>query len=170
MVTLALLAGCGSGDDTKASGSSLPTEATSSTASTVAPGATATSSSGATTRPTTATTTPTTRAPASTTITEADGGKAVTLRRGDGLTVVLHSTYWSFTSPPSTVVTADGPASVAPDLTGCVPGGGCGTVTISYRAAAAGSATLSAHRDTCGEARACTGGQGDWQVSVTVTP
>jgi hypothetical protein len=82
--------------------------------------------------------------------------------------VVLHSTYWSFTSPPSTVVAAEGPASVAPDLGGCVPGGGCGTVTIRYRALAPGSASVSAHRDSCGEARACGPGQGDWQVVVGV--
>jgi hypothetical protein len=168
LVALAVAAGCRSHDDTDSSARSVSTGATSSTVPTTAPGTTAVTSPGATTRPPVPTTSTTPTPPSAIAISEADAGKTFTLRRGDHLTVVLHSTYWSFTSPPSKVMTPDGPASVAPDLGGCVPGGGCGTVTIGYRADAAGSATLSAHRDSCGEARACTDGQGDWHVTVTV--
>ena len=101
---------------------------------------------------------------------DGDNGKAVGAQVGETITVVLHSTYWQF-QPPSApaVVAPQGSPAVAPDMHGCVPGGGCGTVTMTYRAAGRGTSTVSAHRDSCGEAMRCTGSSGDWAVTVTVS-
>jgi len=114
----------------------------------------------------------TTGAPASRSVALSDGdnGKTVSAHVGDTITVVLHSTYWKF-NPPSapSVVAPQGSATVAPDMHGCVPGGGCGTVTMNYRATGRGTSTISAHRDSCGEAMRCTGTAGDWAVTVTVS-
>jgi hypothetical protein len=103
------------------------------------------------------------------TLSDTDDGRSVAVRTGDVVVVVLHSTYWRFTTPASATVAADGEPTVAPTMQGCVPGGGCGTVTARYRATSRGTAALRAHRDSCGEALACTGGQGDWQVQLTVS-
>jgi predicted secreted protein len=111
----------------------------------------------------------TTTASGTTTLTEADNGHDITVRPGDALVVVLHSTYWSFATADETIVASDGPTTVTPDLQGCVPGGGCGTVTGHFHAVATGHATLSAHRDSCGEALACTPEQGNWNITVDVS-
>jgi hypothetical protein len=103
-------------------------------------------------------------------LSEADRGRTVPVRVGDEVTVVLHQTYWSMAPPsPSGPVRQTAATAVAPQLHGCVPGGGCGTVTTSYVAAAPGSVTIAAHRQTCGEAKACAPDQRDWQVVVAVS-
>jgi hypothetical protein len=167
-----VIAGCGThhsaATSTTQAGSTSTTVGTTTTAGspTTSRGATTTTASphGSST-----TAVATTVAPVTVTLTESDDTHAVSVRRGDVVVVVLHSTYWSFTTPTSAVVAPDGAPVVAPMLQGCVPGGGCGTVTARYRATAAGQATLSAHRDSCGEALRCTGRQGDWQVQLTVS-
>ncbi len=60
-----------------------------------------------------------------------DGGK-VTLRRGQKLRVVLHSTYWEFkaVSAPGGLRLVGEP--LVARRPGCVPGQGCGTVTATY--------------------------------------
>jgi hypothetical protein len=91
-----------------------------------------------------------------------DGGK-VTLRRGQTLQVVLHSTYWRFKAPST--------AGVKPVVTpkpGCVPGQGCGTVTVTYVARAVGSAAVAAARTSCGEALRCTPAAGSYKLTVAV--
>ena len=110
----------------------------------------------------------TSNSPTVITISEADNGRTVSAHTGDGVIAVLHSTYWSFDPPSRDGITPDGPATVTPDLRGCVPGSGCGTATARYRIVATGQTTLSAHRNSCGEALACTGGQGDWTVIIDV--
>lgn len=112
-----------------------------------------------------------TAAAGSRTVSEPDNGTAVTLRTGGTLRAVLHSTYWQFDPPSdSTVLASEGSASYSPDPPGtCVPGGGCGTVTATFRALRPGRAVVSAHRASCGEALRCTGNQGTWMVTVVVS-
>lgn len=103
---------------------------------------------------------------------ERDNHKVVKVGRGSIVTVVLHSTYWAFGSPPGRRVLAQ----VAPPTTsprppgagGCVPGQGCGTVTAVYRAARAGTAVVRASRVSCGEALRCRGGDGLFAVTIVV--
>src|SRR5262249_4248964 len=75
--------------------------------------------------------------------TEADNGKTVSAKVGEQVNVVLGSTYWTF-GPVSnaSVLKLNGAPAIAPTLRGCVPGGGCGTVTASYDAIAPGTAVV----------------------------
>jgi hypothetical protein len=102
--------------------------------------------------------------------TDSDNGKTVELRVGDRLEVQLSSTYWNVTgsSNPS-VLRAMGPAVVSPQPSGCVPGAGCGLVTELFAAVSPGTAVVTASRNSCGEAMGCTGNQGSYRVTVTVT-
>ena len=181
LLGLGLVAGCGTSHAKSATSAAIGAGVTTTTPSTTTLAPATTLAPTTTPAPTTSTTvarpaqsvppaTTTTTAPPAATLTysEADNGRSVTVHRGDHLVVVLHSTYWSF-DPISGAVTADGSPTVAPQLQGCVPGGGCGTVTARFTAVAAGTATIHAHRDSCGEAMRCTGTQGDWRLNVTVS-
>ena len=103
------------------------------------------------------------------TITERDNRTIVTLRAGDHLKLVLSNTYWTI-QPASdqAVLRSDGPPVTKATLAGCVPGGGCGTKTETFTAVGGGKATVSASRTTCGEALRCTGGNGNFDVTVVV--
>lgn len=104
------------------------------------------------------------------TATEADNGRTITLAVGDHLVVRLASTYWRFAGTSAAVlsnVSAPAVAASAPGVR-CVPGGGCGTVTAAYLAIAPGEAVVGADRTSCGEARACTGGDGTYRLDVRV--
>lgn len=104
------------------------------------------------------------------TVSEGDNGHVITVRRRDEVTAVLHSTYWQFNKPSDQrVLLAEDDPVVSPQPQGCVPGQGCGTVTVRYLAVGAGRSVISAHRDTCGEAMRCTPAQSDWRVTVVVT-
>ena len=96
-----------------------------------------------------------------------DGGR-VSLRRGQKLRLVLHSTYWQVksVSAPAVLRLVGGP--VVTPKPGCVPGQGCGTVTVTYVAKANGSAVVSAGRTSCGEAMRCTGDAGRFRLTVLV--
>ena len=94
-----------------------------------------------------------------------DGG-TVSLRVGQKLRVVLHSTYWQF-KPVASVLHLLSTPVVAPKG-GCVPGQGCGTVTALYVARTVGTATVKAARTSCGEAMGCTDGAGGYAVTVRV--
>lgn len=89
---------------------------------------------------------------------------------GDEIDVTLHSTYWSLDPPsnPAVLVTVGQPAYQHPSDCPSIPGTGCGTVTQAYRAAAAGSSTITASRQSCGEAMACGPDQSRFAVAVTV--
>lgn len=101
--------------------------------------------------------------------TEKQNGKTLTLKRGQRLQVVLHSTYWQIRgSTRASVLRAVGMPKVLAVNSGCVPGGGCGTVTANYIAVARGSAAVSAHRTTCGEALGCSKAEGTFVVNVLV--
>lgn len=87
---------------------------------------------------------------------------------GQGIEVVLDGVQWSIAppSPGASLRTVTAPSAVA---SRCTPvGSGCGTTSERLTAVAAGTSVLTAHRDSCGEALACTGRRGDWQVTVVV--
>jgi len=58
--------------------------------------------------------------------------------------------------------------SPQPQRSGCVPGGGCGTVTAVYRGTAPGQAQVTASRTSCGEAMGCTADKSHFVVYVIV--
>jgi hypothetical protein len=107
------------------------------------------------------------------TITESSNRHVVTVAKGARLVVALHSTYWTITPlARRTVLAQIGIQQTGGPLSGsthsCVPGQGCGTVTMHYVAHGVGTVRLSAQRTTCGEAMRCTGSQGSWYVTVRV--
>jgi hypothetical protein len=110
-------------------------------------------------------------ASATVTATEADNGRTVTVAVGEHLVVRLASTYWRFEAVGSgAALSSVGVPAVAasPSGSGCVPGGGCGTVTATYLAMAPGQATVAADRTSCGEALRCTGSDGTYRLHVLV--
>jgi len=101
---------------------------------------------------------------------DAVNGGSVHACVGQTIRLELGSTYWQdVASSDEGVLAADGPTSIAPASPGtCVPGGGCGSVERTFRARAAGTATLSAHRTTCGEALQCSTDQRTFSVRIVV--
>ncbi|GAA0659946.1 hypothetical protein GCM10010193_08510 [Kitasatospora atroaurantiaca] len=93
----------------------------------------------------------------------------VTVGVGTTIRVDLHSTYWSAvaSSAPQLVQPTGAPSSSASPS--CRPGGGCGTVSSTFLARAAGSAQLTSQRSSCGEAKPCTSDQGTFTVTIKVT-
>src|ERR1700680_110229 len=105
------------------------------------------------------------------TASDAENGHTISVRVGDRLTVILHSTYWSVAgSSNAHVMAPDGGPTVSPRPSGCVPGQGCGTVTAAFDAIAVGTSEITAARTTCGEALRCTGSAGSYRLSVVVHP
>ncbi|MDQ1706053.1 MAG: hypothetical protein QOF18_2419 [Frankiaceae bacterium] len=102
---------------------------------------------------------------------EPANGTTVTAHVGDHLVVTLHSTYWALADPSGAVLSVGTAPSIAGGGSGCphAPGTGCGTVTATYDVNAAGTARLSASRQSCGEAMRCTGNSGNWTVTVTAS-
>ncbi|MFD4535285.1 hypothetical protein ACFWNL_08510 [Kitasatospora sp. NPDC058397] len=106
-------------------------------------------------------------APTALVLDEHADGTTVRVAPGTVVRVELHSTYWS-------PAAGDSPRTLRPTATAttpapsCRPGGGCGRVTAGFLAASPGTARLSAHRTTCGEALACPPGQRAFTVTVTV--
>jgi hypothetical protein len=101
-------------------------------------------------------------------VTDANDGQTVTLHVGNHLQVALASTYWQFQpSSDASVLRAEG-SPAASRSPGCVPGAGCGTVAVTFTAVAPGHATVVATRTSCGEAMACQGSAGHYQVEVVV--
>src|SRR5258708_40049 len=132
-----LLAACGSGGHTASSSlvdaaTTAPTTVASTT--TVAPSTTTTAARSTTTQRAT-TTAPHASAPSHVDLTDSDDGHTVSVARGGSVTVVLHSTYWQIKAPSNpSVLQEQGSPVVAPTMQGCVPGGGCGTVTAQFKA------------------------------------
>src|ERR1019366_6922369 len=101
------------------------------------------------------------------TLNEYSNGHMVTVHPGQHVTLILHSTYWTVAALSTTrPLTQVGSAVYAPRLPsakgGCVPGQGCGTVTVHYVAFATGVAHLHASRTSCGEALRCTAALSQW--------
>lgn len=111
------------------------------------------------------------RTPITDQVDERDSGATVDLHVGDVLVVTLHSTYWQLAALGATTALRPQGAPETVRATTCarIPGSGCGSVTVRYTAVARGSVTLTAHRDSCGEALRCASGQGDWKVVARVT-
>jgi hypothetical protein len=106
-------------------------------------GATSTSSPVTTTGtgPATASTPPTgSGSGTTTTLRDADKGKTITVKVGDPVTLTLTGTNWAFTDPkPPSVLTAMSPPIRNPEP---------GNSSISFRAAKAGTATVTATQAT----------------------
>jgi hypothetical protein len=103
------------------------------------------------------------------TVNEHDKGKVVTVPVSALVTLVLHNTYWTIHgSSDSRVLESAGPVAHNPG-SNCLPGVGCGTVSQSLRAVAPGVAHLGASRTVCGEALACSPGDGSYDVVIHVT-
>ena len=112
--------------------------------------------------------TPTTQRPV-VQIDATDNGKTVGLAPGQRLELVLDNTYWQIAgSAAPSVVREVGQPITTPQISGCIPGGGCGTVRASYVGIAPGTTDITASRTTCGEARRCTGSDGSFRVTVVV--
>ena len=102
-------------------------------------------------------------------VTGRDNGRTITLKRGQRLRVVLSSTYWTFqNSSNRAVLSLDGRPRITRRASGCVAGAGCGTVTATYVAKAAGPALVTATRTSCGEAMGCTDATGRYSLDVVV--
>jgi hypothetical protein len=102
-------------------------------------------------------------------VTTADNGQTVDLAPGQELDLALDNTYWQIAqSAAPTIVREVGRPVTTPNISGCVPGGGCGTVRANYIGIAPGTADITASRTTCGEARPCTGSDGSYRVTVVV--
>ena len=103
-------------------------------------------------------------------VAEPDNGKTVKVPVGSTITVVLASTYWQVqgSSDAKVLAATAGPTVSAPPMGACVPGSGCGTVTMVFHAVAPGSASIIAGRQVCGEAMQCAGTAGAYQVTIVV--
>jgi hypothetical protein len=102
---------------------------------------------------------------------DADKGRTMTVAVGDQVVLTLGSTYWRFADPtPAGLLVSVGPPVVnaSPPGAHCVPGGGCGTVAVTFRAAKPGTAVAKASRTSCGEARGCVNDEGSYQVTIVV--
>jgi hypothetical protein len=100
----------------------------------------------------------------------ASNGKTVHVGVGDRIELILSSTYWNIGgSSAPTVVHQDGAPVTKPAPVGqCVAGQGCGIVRTYFTARATGTAVLSAHRVTCGEAMMCGPSQRTFTLTVKV--
>jgi hypothetical protein len=99
---------------------------------------------------------------------ERANGSTVQLCVGQTLRVELHSTYWQGVASSDPAVLVGGSTKALAPSSPCIPGAGCGTLVTSFRAAASGTATVSAHRTTCGEALLCQPKQRSYALTVTV--
>jgi len=99
-------------------------------------------------------------------------GATVKVVPGQRVVVTLASTLWRFQPVPLGGVVDVAVAPVVRPGTGCshIPGTGCGTLSATFVARHAGSTVLRAHRDACGEARACPPAKQNWSLTVVVGP
>lgn len=107
----------------------------------------------------------------SVTLDEKDNGHTVRVSPGATIDVVLHSTYWTFAALAGTDVLRPSRApsvAASPPGSGCVPGGGCGTVTAAFTAVGAGVVDIRATRTSCGEALRCSPDQASFAVTIVV--
>ncbi|MBD0743763.1 hypothetical protein BG418_19520 [Streptomyces sp. CBMA152] len=107
--------------------------------------------------------------PKTVTLDEHARGTVVRVSVGAAVLVRLHSTYWSVpTSSDPQVLAPVGKGGSTPATT-CPPGAGCGLAVADFTARHPGTAHLSAHRNSCGEAMPCRPGDGSYTVTVEIT-
>jgi hypothetical protein len=104
-------------------------------------------------------------------VSEKQNGATVHAHVGDTVVVTLHNTYWTLASVHGGVLAPLAAGGPSPGGSGCphIPGTGCGVVMRGYHVQQAGSATLAAHRTSCGEALRCTAKTGSWRVTVVAS-
>lgn len=98
-------------------------------------------------------------------------GKTIRIGVGDRVALILGSTYWTIrgSSAPA-VLRQEGPAKVLGSPRSCPPGVGCGSVRTSFTALSPGTAVITAHRNSCGEALRCVGSRGRFRLTVIIRP
>ena len=103
---------------------------------------------------------------------ETDNGTTVHVKVGGEVILEDFSSLWGVPASSSEAVLSD--ASAKDGRPGCAsamkpPGQGCHVPQILYKAAAAGTATIKAHRDQCGEAMRCVPpNSSDFAITVVV--
>jgi hypothetical protein len=107
---------------------------------------------------------------ASVILSEHNKGRTVSVARGTRIVLRLHSTYWRIrgSSNPGVVRQTGAQRAHVVLPPKCLPGGGCGTVSVPFEARHAGRARLAATRTTCGEALRCSPAQGRYSVVIDV--
>ena len=96
-------------------------------------------------------------------------GTTIHLAVGDKVALILGSTYWNFSrSSAPQVVRQIGPVTVVHTTRTCLPGEGCQPKRAMYKALSKGTAIITAHRLSCGEALACTGKRGHFRLTIVV--
>lgn len=98
-------------------------------------------------------------------------GKTVDASVGQTVKLILSSNYWTVSgSSTSSVLRQDGATVPLPRPTNCpkIPGLGCVPVSTSFRAVAPGTASITASRTACGEAKPCATDQENFKVTVVV--
>jgi hypothetical protein len=106
-------------------------------------------------------------APSTVSVGERDAGRTLRVDVGAIVRVTLHSTYWLF-EPVSDPAVLDRTGPVARATAAGVPGSGAGTVIGTWRATRRGTAVVTAHRTSCGEALRCVGAAGQFRLVVVV--
>ena len=101
---------------------------------------------------------------------DASNGRTVKLSVGDKLELVLGSSYWNFagSSAPGVLRQIGQPVLVKTSRS-CVPGGGCQPKRATFRALKPGTAVITAHRVSCGEALACAASKRSFKLTVVVS-
>jgi hypothetical protein len=96
-------------------------------------------------------------------------GKTIRISVGDRVALILGSTYWNIRgSSAAAVLRQEGPAKLLGSPRSCPPGVGCGSVRTFFTGLSPGTAVITAHRDSCGEALRCVGSRGQFRLTVTI--
>ncbi|MBS2965197.1 hypothetical protein KGA66_19260 [Actinocrinis puniceicyclus] len=98
-------------------------------------------------------------------------GKTLDVPAGSTVQLILASSYWHVAgSSAPAVLRQDGATRVLPRPSTCpnIPGLGCAPVQTQFTALTPGTASITADRTTCGEARNCPPGQQHFAVTVVV--
>jgi len=98
-------------------------------------------------------------------------GKAVSVRAGDRIELILPSSYWHVSGSSAPSVLRQNGSSVLlsrPGVCPEVPGLGCVPVRTDFTALTEGKAVITARRSACGEALRCKPGQTRFTVIVAI--
>jgi hypothetical protein len=98
-------------------------------------------------------------------------GKIVDVTVGTTLDLILSSSYWTVAgSSAPAVLRQDGSSKVLPRPSTCphMPGLGCAPLETQFTALVSGTASITASRRVCGEARGCPPNEQNFAVTVVV--